>query len=58
MATEKGVRSDIKKCILFEDLAQDRSEWRKMIYVTDPIIVGAQGGIDDSDVIFGSFYVK
>ena len=31
---------DLKKCNLFEDLAQDRLEWRNKIYVANPNIVG------------------
>ena len=34
------VKIDMKKCNLFEDLAQDRSKWRNIIRVADPNIVG------------------
>ena len=35
----KVVKIDMKKFNLFEDLAQDRSEWKNKIRVTDPNIV-------------------
>ena len=34
------VRLDIKKCNLSKDWAQDRLEWRNMIHVANPNIVG------------------
>ena len=36
------VKIDLKKCNLCEDLAQDRSEWRNIIRVADPSIVGTR----------------
>ena len=36
------VRTDLKKCNLSEDLAQDRLEWRKIIHVLGPNIVGTE----------------
>ena len=35
---------------LFEDLAHDKSEWRNIIHVADPNIVGTTGhGFGDED---------
>ena len=36
------VKIDIKKCNLFEDLTQDRTEWRNKICVADPNILGTR----------------
>ena len=38
----KVVKTDMKKCNLFENLAYDRSEWRNRIRVTNPNIVGTR----------------
>ena len=47
----------MKKCNLSEDLAEDRSEWRNIIRVADPNIVGTQGfDNDDEEYIFNIFF--
>ena len=36
------VKIDMKKCNLFEDLTQDRSEWKNRIRVADPNLFGTR----------------
>ena len=50
----EGVKIDLK-CNLSEDLDQDRSEWRKRIYVADrtptQLVQGFDGDDDDRDKV-------
>ena len=43
----KVVTIDLKKCNLFKDLTNDKSDWRNIIYVANPTQLGQ--GFDDDD---------